>query len=255
MNNVEDLMFQLWYGEKQRKIFLCAYQYGPKPASTIAQLTKTERSYTYKVLQEFVDEHLIRQSVIKWVKHFYVPGSDTLLQAIKQRQEKLSSMEEDYPKVRQQLEQLDTEKIPYVPKMNMYEWPEGIAQWYENMKQYIVQEKILVIKFFGSDIFPSQVDRFQVPEKQYHTFLEFLDQQDIAIQSYIGEWRLTVENIQHTLSVDYLKQLPVGNQSAQLRVVWSIVYMWLFREYPIGLKIQSPDMADMMHVILEHVGK
>ncbi|MBP7007714.1 hypothetical protein KBB05_03165 [Patescibacteria group bacterium] len=47
---------ELGFEPRQSDIFIVTYQYGPKPASTIASLCQTERSYCYKILEEFVSQ-------------------------------------------------------------------------------------------------------------------------------------------------------------------------------------------------------
>lgn len=252
MNSLEQFMKKLWFSEKHRSIFLATYTYGPSPASSIAQLTTSERSYTYKVLQDFIRQWLVKETTIRWTKQFYVPDNDVLLHVVKKRTKRLEDLEKEYPEIRKELSQLDTQKIPYIPKMEMFDWEDWIDRRFGDMRKHILREHILVLKFYGSDVFASEVDRFADIEESYQLFLSFLEEKKLWVHAYIGEWVLTVEGITHAQHIERLQTLPIGNQSAQMRVVWTVMYIWLFKAYPIWFKIQSPDIANMMHVILEH---
>jgi len=48
------LLTELGFSDKHTEIFLLLYQYGSKPASTIAKMIDIERTNTYKMLQSLL---------------------------------------------------------------------------------------------------------------------------------------------------------------------------------------------------------
>jgi sugar-specific transcriptional regulator TrmB len=91
---LKNYLQELGLESRQSDIFLTTYQYGPKPASTIASLCHTERSYCYKVLEEFVAQGLVEQTMIRNTKHYYIVSSDVILQKLQQEQDKVTTLRE-----------------------------------------------------------------------------------------------------------------------------------------------------------------
>lgn len=112
---------KLGFEPRQSDIFLTTYQYGPKPASTIASLCHTERSYCYKVLEEFVSQGLVEQTMIKGVKQYHISSSDVLLQRLHTEQEKISVLKSEYQQAQQQFELLIKKQSHYIPKIQQFE--------------------------------------------------------------------------------------------------------------------------------------
>lgn len=242
---------KLGFEPRQSDIFLMTYQYGPKPASTIASLCHTERSYCYKVLEEFVSQGLVEQTIIKGVKHYHIPSSDVLLQKLHGEQEKIFMLKSEYQQVQQQFELLTKRQSHYIPKIQQFEGVEGIKQWYNDMMQSILLQKIVVIKCTITTIFASQVTRFKDLQTMYDEFIGYLKDKHITLQGHIGSWSLIIESMNPIITLDQMKTIAVGNQSIQLWIIGEITYIWLFRQFPVGIKLKSPDMSDLLQTMID----
>lgn len=242
---------QLGFEPRQSDIFLTTYQYGPKPASTIASLCETERSYCYKVLEEMVRQWLVEQTMIRGVKQYHIPSSDVLLQKIHTEQEKLMTLKSDYQQAQQEFALLTKKQSHYIPKIQQFEGVEGIRQRYQDMIHSIVAQGVLVIKCTVTTIFASQVTKFEDLQMMYDGFIDHLVSNHISLQWHIGSGSLIVESMNPVITLDQMKTIAVGNQSIQLRVIGEITYIWLFRQYPVGIKLRSPDMSDLLQTMME----
>lgn len=248
---LKNYLQELGLESRQSDIFLTTYQYGPKPASTIASLCHTERSYCYKVLEEFVAQGLVEQTMIRNTKHYYIVSSDVILQKLQQEQDKVTTLREWYHQAKSSFDLLKKQQSHYIPKIQQFEWVEGIRQRYDDMMQSIQSQDILVVKSTITTIFASQVTKFADLQVMYDEFIHYLEDRHIALQGHIGSWSLIVESMNPLQSLAQMKTIAVGNQSIQLWVIGEITYIWLFRQFPIGIKLRSPDMSDLLQTMME----
>lgn len=210
---------------RQSDIFLTTYQYGPKPASTIASLCHTERSYCYKVLEEFVSQGLVEQTMIKGIKHYHIPSPDVLLQKLQLEQERITALKTEYQQAQQQFELLTKKQSHYIPKIQQFEGIEGIRQRYQDMMQSMLSQHVLVIKCTITTIFASQVTKFEDLQMMYDDFIDYLEDNHISLQGHIGSGSLIVESMNPVMTLDQMKTIAVGNQSIQLWVIGEITYI------------------------------
>jgi hypothetical protein len=60
-----------------------------------------------------------------------------------------------------------------------------------------------------------------------------------------------MEQISKTTNIQNLNQLPAGNSTINMFIVWWTVYLIIFKETPFGIKIDSKDFANVMHFMFE----
>lgn len=242
---------ELGFEPRQSDIFIVTYQYGPKPASTIASLCQTERSYCYKILEEFVSQWLVEQILIKGVRHYHISSTDVLLGKIEQQQDKINTLKDQYMQAQQQFNLLVRQQSRYIPKIQQFEGVEWIKQWYQDMIQSIETQWVLIIKCTITTIFDSQVTRFNDLQSMFDHFITTIDSKRINIVGYIGSGSLIVESMNPIQNTNHIKTISVWNQSIQLWVIGEITYIGLFRQLPIGIKLRSPDMSDLLQTMME----
>ena len=254
MDTITNYLRQLGFEPRQAQIFLATYQYGPKPASTIAKICKTERSYTYKVLESFVAKHLAEQVIIKGTKHFYIESPEVLLRHIKEKQEQANTLEKEFHEIKSAFLLLDENKIPYIPKVTQFAGTNGIEKRYDDMLDEIEKQELLIIKYIVTDLFESQVTKLFELQDAYQNFLNKIKNKNIHIDGLLGNGSLVIEKFLPIDSTgDALETLSIGNQSMQVRIVGNHSYVGIFRETPIGIKITSPDLADLRQIMIEHM--
>lgn len=245
-----DYLNQLWLEPKQSEIFVQTYLYGPKPASTIASLAHTERSYCYRVLEELMQRWLIQLTMIRWIKHYYIEDSHVLLNDLHKQSSNISKLVWEYSQIKSYLELLSAKKQPYAPKTTQYESIEGIWKRYDDMLYTIDSQWLLAIKCCITMNFYSQVTQFADLQKLAHRWIDSLTMRHIDVSGYLWSWVLVTESMS-PLDLTTLSQISIGNQSVQLRIIWEYMYVWLFREMPFALKMRSPDLADLMQTMIQ----
>jgi hypothetical protein len=78
-----------------------------------------------------------------------------------------------------------------------------------------------------------------------------LEQHQTTLHSYIAEWELIMQHLKTHQSVDLLWELPAWDHAINLWIVGKQVYIVIYKDQPIGLKIESPELARALHFLLE----
>ena len=68
----------LWFTEKEARIFKALYTLWTKPASTVAKYLGMERTSVYKILGKLTEENIVYETNKWWIKHFFIPNIDVL---------------------------------------------------------------------------------------------------------------------------------------------------------------------------------
>lgn len=244
---------KLWLQDKQSEIFLMVYQYWPKPASTIANLAKTERSYCYKVLEDMVREWYIDQIISLWIKQYYINSIDSLQKTIEKKEQEVKNLKEEFILIQWEFKELDKQKSPYIPKIQQFQDREGIKKRYEDIERSIVEQWVIIINACFTSNFHSHVDKFQELQWYYDTLIQFIEKNKIQLSGSLWLGTLITEKMHIIRSTEDLTDHSIGNQSVQLWIIWEYVYLGMFRELPIGLKIKSPDMSDLLQTLLSFI--
>lgn len=105
----------------QTKAFLAIYQYGPKPASTIAKMIGVERTNTYKTIQVLIAHGLVAEASKEGTKHFFVADKQVFRNLLSQRKKILDQTEQHLPIIETELAKLDSNRISPLPKMRFFE--------------------------------------------------------------------------------------------------------------------------------------
>jgi len=247
---VIDFLQNLWYSETEANVFLVIYQYGPKPASSIASLAKIDRTYCYKVIQNFVQDGLVHTSLQKWIKYFWIPNPDVLQISINKKRQSVLALDEQFKEIRQELITLDSKKSWFVPQIKIFEWKEVVARFYDDILQTIKDRNLIVISFFVSNIFVSQASKLFEFSELYREFIQNLEKNRIQIEWYIGEWILVMESVNKVLNYEDIQKIIPWQDAIYSYIVGDSLYILQFRETVVGLKIQSVGMADMFNFML-----
>lgn len=255
MDAIWEYFNQLWFNQKEATIYLTLRKLWTKPASTIARVAACERVYTYKVLQYFVEVGIVAETVTKWVKHFWIPSLNLLAQYVLRHQQKYQSLVDQFSYIQTTFDALQKHTTSAPPRLQLFEQITGIKQLFEDMVQEIRKNNLITIKFFGTNTFETQVLSVTSIKEYTGNFLKFLEKQHITVQSYIAEWSLIMEHLTISETIKWLENLPAWNNAINLFVVGKMVYIIIYKEQPIGLKLESPELARAMHFLLEQTQK
>ena len=243
---------QLWFTKKESEIFLALYKLGSKPASTIAKYVQLERTYVYKILMQMVNKWIVLTSEKNWIRQFFIPDLSLLKNYVSEKKEKFQSLEDNYSIIENELQQYSN-KISYIPKISLFDGFDGIKNLYNDIYETAIKKWYFIIKFFATNTFSSQLNVNNTIKDYYDNLFQKLQKKKILIDAYIWNWDLILEQIYKTSSVQNLEDLPAGNSSLNLFIVWECVYILIFKEIPFGIKFDSEDFSNVMHFIFEHL--
>lgn len=249
----ESFLQQLWYSKTDAIVFLAIYKYWPKPVSSIASLSKLDRTYCYKVLDRFSNDWLIHETMKKWVKQFFVPNPDVLLQLVEKKQKEINILNKQFETVKEELSDFDKNKSPFIPKIAIFEWENVVDRFYDDILQTIEDRDIISISFFASHTFDSQVGVIQDFQIKYNDFIDVLKKNKININWYIWEGILVMDDLVKMKKYEEIKKILPWQNSTYGYIVGSNLYVLQFREIEVGLKIESLSMTDMFNFLLDRL--
>ncbi|MDP2670584.1 MAG: hypothetical protein Q8O99_06885 [bacterium] len=159
---------------------------------------------------------MVEETVVKGVKHFFVPDKKVLQHLLEKQRKQLSQREDVMSLVESELAQYDTEYRSPIPKIQLFQGREGIQAAFDDLYHYCSDQGYRILKCFASNTLESQTASkytFQDIEKD---FLERLEKQQIALQSYIGNGIMMLEYVTKSTSAKDLLDLPAGHSSVYL---------------------------------------
>ncbi|MDP2670459.1 MAG: helix-turn-helix domain-containing protein [bacterium] len=186
MNDIFGKLFtQIGYTSKEAQLFLELYKLGNQPASTIAKRLAMERTGVYKSLCRMAAEGIVHQTKTKGVTHFFVPSDETLLHALRHRQQQLETITSQYDEVTAYLKQQQQAKYPYLPKIALFDGIDGIKSLYRDIYETVITDHYLVIKFFASNTFESQTTVHMTLKEFSQDIFRKLAAQHVTIDTYL----------------------------------------------------------------------
>lgn len=246
-----DLLQEIWLSKKHAEVFILLYKYGSKPASIIAQILWEERTNIYKTLQVLVRKWLIAEH-IRWnVKHFFVANKEVIRNKIEEEKKNILKQEKLLPKIEKELDNLDESRVSPIPKMRFFEWQDAMINLFKDILLIVKQKWYKTIKCITSNTFESlSINNKNLSEYTWD-FFEELEKNKIKIESYLWSGILTLEQMIKSYDVLDIENLSVWNNSLNFFIVWETVYLMIFKQVPFGIKLESPEFADLMHFMLK----
>lgn len=243
----------LWFNQKESQIYLTLYKLWTKPASTIAKKLDMERTYVYKILLKMCKDNIVSQTLIWWVKHFFIPNILSLKTFVKQKISKFNKLENDFDIIQNELLQYDNLRYSNIPKISIFDWDEWINNLYNDIIQYLKNSKYISIKLFASNTYETQTSLDSEFKNYSQNFFENLEKLNVWIDTYLWQWISLMEHISKSTNIENLLNLPASNSAINIYVVWKTVYFIIFKEIPFWIKIDSEDMAYTFHFLFDNL--
>lgn len=253
MQKIASLLAKVGLSEKQSEVFLYLYQYGPKPASSVAKMIGGERTSVYKLIQVLIRQWLIAETSKRWVKQFFVPEREVLRRRLQQKKQELEQQEEFLPLIENELMRMDEERASPLPKMRFFEGKEWMETLFDDMTSLITEKKYVMIKCFASNTLEAQSHSSKQFQYYASSFLESVEKNNIHVEMYLWNGILTLEQIFKTHDTQTLSSLPAWSASTNAFIVWDTMYFIIYRQVPFGIKLESGELADMFHFLLRQV--
>ena len=251
--NFESFFKQLWFSNKEAEIFLWLYKLWNKPASTVAKHVNMERTYVYKTLRKMTKEGIISETQKWWITHFFIPDIWVLKRYISRKEQKLKKLDDNFSVIESEFSEYDQKRYAWAPKISLFDGVESIKNIYQDIYDTAIKNWYFVIKFFASNTFETQVSVNNTLKDYYQDIFEKLKKNKVNIETYLWNWVLIMEQISKTTNTDNLSNLPAGNSAINIFVVWESVYIIIFKQNPFGIKIDSEDLANTMHFMMENL--
>ncbi len=251
--DLKGLLTEVWLKQKHSEVFILLYKYWAKPASTIAQMIKQERTATYKILQILVNKWLVSENIKNWVKHFFVSNKEVLRNQILEEKRKIEKQEKLLPQIEQELNLLDKQRISPIPKMRFFEAEDWIINLFRDILIELKEKKYSKIKCISANTFESMSVNNKNLDELAWNFFEELKQKNIKIEWYLATWMMSLEQMIKSNNMIDIEKLSVWNNSLNFFIVWEIVYLIIFKQVPFWIKLESTEFADLMHFMLKRM--
>lgn len=243
---------QLWLTLTQSEIFVYLYQFGPKPASSVAKHIGVERTNTYKTIETMMRHGLVAETIQQGTKQFYIADKAVLRHQIDHHKKTIQAQETLLPTLEQELARLDDGRISPLPAMRFFQWKEQFWPLVDDIIHTIDSHGYKLVRCFATNTLESQVW-----SQQFGAYagdlLSYLDTHQIGVELYLGNGILLLEHMIKTYDKDLLQGLPAGQNSLMILVVWSVVYIILFKSQPAAIKIESQELSDVIGFLLKQV--
>jgi DNA-binding MarR family transcriptional regulator/sRNA-binding regulator protein Hfq len=247
-----NLLTQLGFTSTQSEIFLYLYQYGPKPASSVAKKIGSERTNTYKIIETMMRHGLVAETNIQNTKQFYIPDKQVLRHQLEHQKQLIQTQETVLLDIEQWLAQLDQERISPLPAMRFFQWSSDMSNLVDDMIHTIQSHNYKMIRCFATNTLESQTGSHSF-DHYASQFLSYLHQYQISVELYLGNGILLLEHMVKSYDKNLLADLPAGQASLMVYIIGSVVYIILFKAQPAAIKIESQELADVIGFLLKQV--
>jgi len=233
-------------------IYTSLCQIGNQPASTVARRLNLERTRVYRHLQKMAQLGIINTSQSRWVTTFYVDDIRGLNQLIWQRLHEASKIDTWREKALEHIQKISRTDLR-VPKVRLYDRSEEIHLVFSDMLEELRNQKLLTLRMFASNTFDEQQSTSMIGVS-LEDFFSQLQDRHVSVESYLGNWGLIMERIERTTKLKELLGLPTAPSSIHIFIVGYIVYIVIYRDDPVGIKIENELFADVLHLLLDQIG-
>ncbi|MFH1012405.1 MAG: helix-turn-helix domain-containing protein [Candidatus Peregrinibacteria bacterium] len=246
---VDEFLKKLGLDAKDSKILMSVLKLGSQPASIIAQHANLDRTTTYRILNELYKKRLLSRSKRKGVTVFYLEKLSDIERYIKSERSRYENLAEEFQALSPQLELLRS-SMQELPRIQIYDGFEKLQDFYRDIIHRAKEQKLIQIRILGSNTFSQKLERKELGD----TIGEFereLRENGIEGDILIAQGHLTREWISHLPSFRDMANLPAAGGATNVILVGDSVFMVSFRDFPVGIRIDHPDIAQTMHFLFD----
>jgi len=247
---IRDYLSVLGIDNESQDIYLALCELGPQPASIIARKSSLERTKVYRLLGQLSDQWLISTSQKWWAKTFFVSDLDAIGEMVLQRQKDLSYLQESESEITQAIQSIAHTDLT-IPSVKIFEWAQ-IEHVFRDMVTTIDAKWLKKIRFFASNSYEEQT-KWQALDQPVRDFFKTIKYKKIGIETYIGTGSLIMEHIERETDVDTLLWLRSSESSTHVFVVGTVVYIVIYRDKPIAIRLDSKHFSHVLHLLLDNI--
>jgi len=243
----------LWFSKKEARIFKALFSLWTKPASTIAKYLWMERTSVYKILQKLMEDNLVYETN-KWgIKHFFIPNIDVLKVYAENKIKKYNNLNNSYENIKNELLEFENAKDKNIPKITIFDSNTGVKNMHKDIIENAIKNSYISIRLFASNTIESQVNINDDLKKSSTELFDNLKENKISIETYLGNWIMLMENISKTFDIETISKIPASNSAINIYLVWSIIYIIIFKETSFWIKIENEDLAWTFHFLFDNI--
>lgn len=153
--------------------------------------------------------------------------------------------------IESQLNQQRLNHTTKAPKISIFDTRDSVSQCVDDIISIIDKHQYLSIKFFWSNTFESASNTWFSMQDYTKKLRRQLDKKKIDTDISLGDGVLIMERLNHTSTISQVLALPAWSNAVNIFIVWQYLYFIIYHNTPIAIKIQSQQLADTMHFILE----
>jgi hypothetical protein len=240
----------LGLNENQAKVRLAVRQYRLSPASQIGALTGMERTHAYKILTQLEEKNLIGSSLRGKTSYFYVPDKSVLRSLIDDQRKTLKTKEDNLEQLENELDTLINPEHSLAPPIRQWTGNQWVEAGFNDCLKVCYLSGIKQISFFWSKTLESLATSTESLGQKWKLFFHNLKVNNIHLEWFEGTGILLLEQVLSGISNDEIQSLPTGSNALQVIIIWPHLYHIFYRREPVMLKITSPEMAELMRVLL-----
>lgn len=251
--NIESFFQKLGLDEKEVKVLMGVIRFGSQPASIIAKNTKLDRTTTYRLLKQLCDRKILAHSKKNGITVFYLKKVSDIETYLNSQKKKINELSSEYKKIVPELMSLQG-SVQEAPKMQIYEGHSQLETFYSDIVNRAIEQNLLLIRILGSNTFSQKLERKELGDI-IETFKKNMAEKRIEADILIAQGNLTREWISELHNLKDIEKLPAAGGATNVILVGDSVFMVSFRDFPVGLRIDHPDIAQTMHFLFDMCGK
>jgi len=251
--NIESFFQKLGLDEKETKVLMGVIRLGSQPASVIAKNSKLDRTTTYRLLKQLCDRKILAHSKKNGITVFYLKNVSDIENYLNNQKKRITELSSEYKEIAPQLLSLQG-SIQELPKMQIYEGYFQLETFYNDIVNSAIEQQLLVIRILGSNTFSQKLERKELGDI-IENFKKNMSEKKIEADILIAQGNLTREWISELHSLKDIENLPAAGGATNVILVGDRVFMVSFRDFPVGIRIDHPDIAKTMHFLFDMCGK
>ncbi|MFA5948326.1 MAG: helix-turn-helix domain-containing protein [Candidatus Gracilibacteria bacterium] len=250
---MEEFFKKLGFDEKESKVIMAVIRLGSQPTSVIAKFLKIDRTTAYRILKDLYKKGLLSKSTKNGITVFYVEKLSNIEHYIKKGKERYETLGDEFSDLMPQLTAIKS-SFQMAPSIQIYDGFEKLQDFYRDIVVRAKEQNLLQIRILGSNTFSQKLEQ-QNLGNLIENFQSDLKKNKIETDILIAQGNLTREWLTNLQMFEEFANLPAAGGATNVILVGESVFMVSFREFPVGLRIDHPDIAQTMHFLFDVSGK
>ncbi|MDD5055810.1 MAG: helix-turn-helix domain-containing protein [Candidatus Peribacteraceae bacterium] len=240
--------------DKEQKIFLALTELGLQPASVVARHCSLDRVTTYKHLKKLSELGLVKIYYTHAIQHFGVEGPEAIERLLREREEHVKSLIEEFPTIAKQFAALSGEGQS-LPRVQVFEGTNGIKSCFRDVLSELKVQEIRQVRLLSINTFHDRLE--SVPLSKFMSeFRRAVDLEGIDMDILEATGTIVPERMERRHMKDFdFSSLPAAGGATHILLAGAAVYLLTFKQTQIGLKIRQQEMAQVFHFLFDLAGK